>query len=67
MILLSFGKRWNTGEEGTILGDNSARQFFVNRFNSNELFQISHDSETENLVFGKICVEKLSVIPSCQI
>ena len=56
MILLSFGKRWNTGEEGTILGDNSARQFFVNRFNSNEIFQISHDSETENLVFGKICV-----------
>ena len=37
--LLSFGKMWDTGGEGT--GDNPARL--------NEFFQIIHDCETENV------------------
>ena len=48
LILLSFGKSGDTGE-GIILADNLAGQFLIKRFNHNELHQISHDCETENV------------------
>ena len=46
--LLSFVKKWDTAEY------NNRRQscwtpFSVKRFNSNELIQINHDCETENV------------------
>ena len=41
-----FGKMDNT--LGIIQGDNSAGQFCTKRFNSNELFKISHGYETGN-------------------
>ena len=47
--LLYFGKRWDTGREGIIIGDNLAGHCFFKVFNSNELFQIIHDCETENV------------------
>ena len=50
LSLLSLGKRWDTGREGIIIGENSAGYCFrLKVFNSNELFQIIHDFETENL------------------
>ena len=35
LSLLSFGKRWDTGGEGIIIGDNPAGQCFFKAFNSN--------------------------------
>ena len=49
LSLLSFGKRWNTGGESIIIGDNIAGHCFLKVFNSNELFQIIHDCETEKV------------------
>ena len=49
LSLLSFGKRWDTGGEGIIIGDNPAGQCFFKVFNSNEKFQIVHDCENENV------------------
>ena len=49
LSLLSFGKRWHTGGEGIIIGDNPAGHCFFNVFNSNKLFKIIHNYETENV------------------
>ena len=47
--MLSFGKGWDIGGRGIILGDNPAGDcIYIKGFNSNELFQISQDCETEN-------------------
>ena len=49
LSFLSFGKRWDTAGEGKIIGDNPAGHCFFQAFNSNELFQITHDCENENV------------------
>ena len=41
LILLSFSKRGDTGGRCTL--------FYIKGFDSNELFQTNHDSETENM------------------
>ena len=50
LSLLSFGKRWDTGGEGIIIGDNPLLS--IKEVNFNELFQIIHDCETENVHHG---------------
>ena len=45
--LLYFGKRWDKGGECIIIGDNPLLS--IKRFNSNELFQIIHYCQTENM------------------
>ena len=49
LSLLSFGKWWDTGGGGIIIGDNPAVHSFFKLFNSNELFQIIHDCKNENV------------------
>ena len=49
LSLMSFGKRWNTGGEGIIIGDNLAGHCFFKLFNSNELFEIIHDCVKKNV------------------
>ena len=39
LSLLYFGKRWDTGGEGIIIGDNLAGHCFLKVFNSNERFK----------------------------
>ena len=51
LSLLSFGKRWDRGGEGIIIGDNPL--FSIEEFNFNALFQIIHDCETENVHHGQ--------------
>ena len=43
LSLLSFGKRWDTGAEGIIIGYNPIGHCFFRVSNSNELFQITQD------------------------
>ena len=49
LSLLSFGRRWVTGGEGIIIGDNPAGHCFFKVFSSSEIFQIIHDCENENV------------------
>ena len=61
--MLSFGKKWDTGGEGIIIGDKLAGNCFLLRdFSSNELFQIIYDCEVENVhytqKFGKFIRKK---------
>ena len=49
LSLLYFGKRLDTGGEGIIIGNNPVGHYFLLVFNSNELFHLIHDLETENV------------------
>ena len=61
LILLSFGKREDTGGEGMILGENSAGHCFVSRdlipINFfKKVMNVKLKMQTTGKIFGKICV-----------
>ena len=48
--MLSFGKKWDTGGEGIVIGDKLAGNcFLLGDFSSNKPFQIIYDCEVENV------------------
>ena len=51
LSLLCFDRRWDTGGEGIIIGDNPAGHCFLLRYliPAKKLFQIIDDCETENV------------------